>query len=49
MGAIRIANAIAIPYPVGNPELVPNKEDKLREEVVDKALELLTQHVEMED
>jgi len=41
VGAIRIVDAVAIPYPIGNPELSKEKEDELRVSIIDKAFELL--------
>lgn len=46
VGANRIVPTIAIPYPLGNPELSPEDEYKLRKGIVTKALEALTLEVE---
>ncbi len=45
VGANRIVPAIAIPYPLGNPELDAASEKKLRRQIVDKALNALTVEV----
>ena len=42
VGANRIVPAIAIPHPLGNPELDKDEEYKLREHIVEKALKALT-------
>ena len=47
VGANRIVPAVAIPYPLGNPELEHEEEKKLRRRLVEKALNALT--VEVED
>lgn len=44
VGANRIVPTVAIPYPVGNPELGP-REDKLREELVTRAVYALKTEV----
>jgi len=41
VGANRIVPAIAIPHPLGNPELPPEEEKKLRRKIVEKALTAL--------
>lgn len=43
VGAVRIVGAVAIPYPVGQPGEGKDKEDTLRENIVDKALHSLTE------
>ena len=47
VGANRIAPAVAIPHPLGNPALEADEEKKLRRNLVEKALHALT--VEVED
>jgi len=42
VGAARISGAQAIPYPTGDPHLVPEKEQARRREIVLNALALLT-------
>ena len=42
VGANRIVPTIAIPHPLGNPALDKEEEYKLRERLVDKALNALT-------
>lgn len=42
VGANRIVPTIAIPHPLGNPEMSPEDERKLRRRLVDKALKALT-------
>lgn len=46
VGANRIVPTVAIPYPVGNPELSKDSEFDLRDKMVRKALEALTVKVE---
>lgn len=46
VGANRIVPTIAIPYPVGNPELSKDAEFDLRDKMVRRALEALTIDVE---
>ena len=46
VGANRIVPTVAIPYPVGNPGLEEDKEDKLRTNLVDRAIKALTTDVE---
>lgn len=41
VGANRIVPAVAIPHPLGNPELDKDEEFKLREKIVDEALKAL--------
>lgn len=43
VGAIRIIPAIAIPYPVGNPNETKEKEKEVRKNIVGEALESLTE------
>lgn len=45
VGANRIVPTVAIPYPVGNPSLEPEKENALREELMKKAVHALTVEV----
>lgn len=44
VGANRIVPTVAIPYPVGNPELGA-KEDVLRDELVERAIRALSTEV----
>jgi len=46
VGANRIVPAIAIPHPLGNPNLEKDEEVALRTKLVEKALEALTTEVE---
>jgi glycine reductase len=46
VGANRIVPAVAIPYPLGNPELPKDEEKKLRLNLVEKALRALQVEVE---
>lgn len=46
VGANRIVPAVAIPYPLGNPELTHEEEFELRKKLIDKALFALTTEVE---
>ncbi len=46
VGANRIVPAVAIPYPTGNPELKAEEEVKLRENIVNRALEALSTEIE---
>jgi len=46
VGANRIVPAVAIPYPLGNPELTHEEECELRKKLIDKALLALTTEVE---
>ncbi|RCW39910.1 glycine/betaine/sarcosine/D-proline reductase family selenoprotein B [Halanaerobium sp. MA284_MarDTE_T2] len=41
VGANRIVPAVAIPHPLGNPDLSKKDEKALRREIVEKALEAL--------
>ncbi len=41
VGANRIVPAVAIPYPLGNPQLSAQEEKKLRRRLVEKALKAL--------
>lgn len=43
VGAARISGAQAIPYPTGNPQLSPEKEEMRQREIVMDALKLLIQ------
>lgn len=45
VGANRIVPTIAIPYPVGNPNLPKDEEYKLRKNLVDRALKALSTEV----
>ncbi len=45
VGANRIVPAIAIPHPLGNPQLGPEEEKALRRKLVEKALKALTTEV----
>lgn len=42
VGANRIVPTIAIPHPLGKPDLNSKDEKKLRRSIVEKALELIT-------
>jgi len=46
VGANRIVPAVAIPHPLGNPELPKNEERELRLNLVKKALRALQTEVE---
>jgi len=46
VGANRIVPTIAIPHPLGNPELPLDEEYALRRKLVDKALEALSTEVD---
>ncbi len=46
VGANRIVPTVAIPYPLGNPTLGAEEEKKLRERLVRRALNSLTQPVD---
>lgn len=46
VGANRIVPAVAIPYPLGNPELPEDEERELRLKLVKKALRALETEVE---
>ena len=45
VGANRIVPAVAIPHPFGNPSLCIEDENKLRKDIVIKALKALTTEV----
>lgn len=42
VGANRIVPTVAIPYPLGNPQLTKEDEKSLRRKLVDQALDALT-------
>ncbi len=46
VGANRIVPTIAIPHPLGNPELSHEEEKAIRRKLVERALEALTTEVE---
>lgn len=46
VGANRIVPTIAIPHPLGNPDLSRDEEYTLREKMVDKALEAMQTEVD---
>ena len=46
VGANRIVPTVAIPYPVGNPGLEAEKEDRLRTDLVGRVMKALTTKVE---
>ena len=46
VGANRIVPAVAIPHPLGNPALDKEEENKLRRQIVEKALKALTTEVD---
>lgn len=46
VGANRIVPTIAIPHPLGNPELTHEEEKVIRRKLVERALEALTTEVE---
>ena len=46
VGANRIVPTVAIPHPLGNPNLEPDEEKKLRRKLVEKALMALETEVE---
>ncbi len=46
VGANRIVTGKAIPYPFGNPDLPPHREQQLRRQVVEVTLEALHTQVE---
>jgi glycine reductase len=46
VGANRIVPAVAIPHPLGNPELPPVEEKALRRRLIEKALRALQTEVE---
>ena len=41
VGANRIVPTVAIPYPVGNPELAEDRERVVRDELVERAIKAL--------
>jgi len=45
VGANRIVPTVAIPYPLGNPELAPEDEKELRRKLVQNALKALCTEV----
>jgi len=45
VGANRIVPTVAIPYPLGNPNLTPADEKELRRKLVRKGLEALTTEI----
>ena len=48
VGANRIVPAVAIPHPLGDPNLDEEDEFKLRKELVDKALKALETEVDVQ-
>ena len=46
VGANRIVPAVAIPHPLGNPNMSKEDEKKLRRELVERALKALTTPVD---
>lgn len=46
VGANRIVPTVAIPHPLGNPNLDPKEDKALRRKLVEKALEALQTEVE---
>ncbi len=46
VGANRIVPAVAIPHPLGDPNMTPEEEYKLRERLVERALKALETEVE---
>ena len=46
VGANRIVRAVAIPHPIGAPNLPPDQETAVRESIVAKALQALSTPVE---
>lgn len=46
VGANRIVPTIAIPHPLGNPEMDPAEENALRRKLVENALTALTTEVD---
>ena len=46
VGANRIVPTVAIPFPLGNPELTPEEEKALRRRLVERGLVALTTEVE---
>ncbi len=45
VGANRIVPGVAIPHPLGNPDLSPQEEFALRRELVERALRALTTEI----
>ncbi len=45
VGANRIVPAVAIPHPLGNPELTPEDEKKLRRDLVERSLKALATEI----
>lgn len=45
VGANRIVPAVAIPHPLGNPQIDPKEEKRLRRQIVEKALRALTTEI----
>jgi len=45
VGANRIVPAVAIPHPLGNPQLTAEEEKELRRKLVEKALKALTTEI----
>jgi glycine reductase len=45
VGANRIVPTVAIPYPIGDPNLPPEKEKEMRRELVLKALKALEEPI----
>ena len=46
VGANRIVPTVAIPYPLGNPDMAPEDEKELRRKLVRKALKALSTEVD---
>jgi len=46
VGANRIVPAVAIPYPLGNPNLTLEQEKQIRKKILDTALEALSTEVD---
>lgn len=46
VGANRIVPTVAIPFPLGNPELAQNEERALRRRLVERGLKALTTEVQ---
>jgi len=46
VGANKIVPAVAIPYPLGNPDMPPDEEQRLRRRLVEKSVKALTTAVE---
>ncbi len=45
VGANRIVPAVAIPHPLGNPQMGPDEEFTLRKKIIENALRALTTEV----